>query len=299
MDLREEDQQNQVDLDQLDDISNQNGAFVQKINEFQDIAAEKYDDINQIMNYRMRVVQEKLGFTGEKSQVYQQAALFVAVMQLIIATFLSMLISQTTFLGYAWTFIPWLQYVFIIAYLSTIIAIQYFTEKIYQQRYNFGVFCIYTISKIILVVFISIWFFDIRLEIFLVALVAIQGYLALKINVPTQKNEEFDLKVKDLWKKMTIYQLCVSIFLVSIALIQDVFQQSSYLVGPLAFILTLLLGFYTILCLQRFKEYSFHQKNKTQTPTQQSSIRSEKEAENMKQVSEQGIAVQSIKSFAD
>ncbi|CAD8048202.1 unnamed protein product [Paramecium sonneborni] len=320
MNSREEDPLNQVDLDQAYDIPNQQGGLTQKINDIQDITAEKYDDINHMMNYGMRVMQEKLGFRGERPQIYQQTALFVAVIQLIIATFLSMLISQTTFLGHAWTFIPWFKYLFILAYLSTIIAIQCFTEKIQQQRYNFGMGCIHALSKIILIVFISIQFFDIRVEIFLVALVAIQGYLTLKIYIPTQKNEEFDFKVKDLWKKMTIFQLCVSIFLMY-------FTRSNYLVGFLVFISTLLIGIYTILCLQRFKEYyyfqfnsndlylgalqldadmilpcaliSFQSRNKTQTPTLNTPIKSEKEKIHQRQESEERIAVQSQKSVAE
>ncbi|CAD8043468.1 unnamed protein product [Paramecium primaurelia] len=321
MNSREEDHLNQVDLDQAYDIPNQQGNLTQKINEIQDIAAEKYDDINHIINYEMRVMQEKLGFRGERPQIYQQTALFVAVIQLIIATFLSMLISQTTFLGQAWTFIPWIQYLFILIYLFTIFSIQCFSEKIQETRYNFGICCIHAVSKIVLIVFISIWLFDIRVEIFLVALVAIQGYITLKIYIPTQKNEEFDLKVKNLWKKMTIFQLCVSIFLMY-------FTRSTYIVGLLVFVSTLLIGIYTILCLQRFKEYSyfsfnsndlylgalqleadmflpclliaFQQRNITQSPSQNSTInKSEKEKDNKRQDSEQRIAVQSIKSIAD
>ncbi|CAK56010.1 unnamed protein product (macronuclear) [Paramecium tetraurelia] len=320
MNSREEDHLNQVDLDQAYDIPNQQGSLTQKINEIQDMAAEKYDDINQIVNYEMRVMQEKLGFRGERPQIYQQTALFVAVIQLIIATFLSMLISQTTFLGQAWTFIPWIQYLFILTYLFTILAIQCFSDKIQETRYNFGICCVHAVSKIILIVFISIWFFDIRVEIFLVALIAIQGYVTLKIYVPTQKHEEFDLKVKDLWKKMTIFQLCVSVFLMY-------FTRSTYMVGLLVYVSTLLIGIYTILCLQRFKEYSyfsfnsndlylgalqleadmflpcsliaFQDRNKTQSPSRRSSDQSDKEKDYKKQDSEQRMAVQSIKSIAD
>ncbi|CAD8050228.1 unnamed protein product [Paramecium primaurelia] len=320
MNSRDEDPLNQVDLDQAYDIPNQQGNLKQKINEIQDITAEKYDDINQIINYEMRAMQEKLGFRGERPQIYQQTALFVAVIQLIIATFLSMLISQTTFLGHAWTFIPWVQYLFIFTYLFTIISIQCFQETIQETRYNFGICCIHAVSKIVLIVFISIWFFDIRVEIFLVALVAIQGYVTLKIYIPTQKNEEFELKVKDLWKKMTLFQLCISIFLMY-------FTRSTYTFGFVVFVSTLLIGIYTIVCLQRFKEQqyfsfnsndlylgalqleadmifpcaliTFQQKNKTQTPSPHPSIRSQKENENKRQDSEQRIAVQSIKSVAD
>ncbi|CAK90881.1 unnamed protein product (macronuclear) [Paramecium tetraurelia] len=320
MNSREEDPLNQVDLDQAYDVPNQQGNLKQKINDIQDITAEKYDDINQIVNYEMRVMQEKLGFRGERTQIYQQTALFVAVIQLIIATFLSMLISQTTFLGHAWTFIPWIQYVFILTYLFTIVGIQCVQEKVQETRYNFGMSCIHAVSKIVLIVFISIWFFDIRVEIFLVALVAIQGYITLKIYIPTQKQQEFDLKVKDLWKKMTVFQLCVSIFLMY-------FTRSTYIFGFVVFVSTLLIGIYTILCLQRFKEYSFfsfnsndlylgalqleadmilpcalivfQQRNRTQTPSPYPSVRSEKEKDNKRQDSEQKIAVQSIKSVTD
>ncbi|CAD8136372.1 unnamed protein product [Paramecium pentaurelia] len=300
MNSREEDHLNQVDLDQAYDIPNQQGNLTQKINEIQDIAAEKYDDINHIINYEMRVMQEKLGFRGERPQIYQQTALFVAVIQLIIATFLSMLISQTTFLGQAWTFIPWIQYLFILIYLFTILSIQCFSEKIQETRYNFGICCIHAVSKIVLIVFISIWFFDIRVEIFLVALVAIQGYITLKIYIPTQKHEEFDLKVKNLWKKMTIFQLCVSIFLEFILYcVLKRFKEYSYFsfnsndlyLGALQLEADMFLP-----CLL----IAFQQRNITQSPSQHSSInKSEKDKDNKRQDSEQRIAVQSIKSIAD
>ncbi|KAM3129670.1 hypothetical protein pb186bvf_018183 [Paramecium bursaria] len=214
----------------------------------------KLDETEQLVNKEVDQAKQLLSIQGNPNQVAQQNSLYVAAAQLILASFISMLFVQLGFIGTILVWIPLLDTLTVITYILTIVVVQFAPNSVNEKPLNFGVGILHTCSKVLLLVYTTIWYESLRCELYQLLYGLILIYILNVIKSAIVKSEPVNLKVKSNALTIMIVSFSIGGYLCLLA-------RTNFFFILLAGGTGALYSYILLLSLQRFEEHEYLTRN--------------------------------------
>ncbi|CAD8092355.1 unnamed protein product [Paramecium sonneborni] len=201
-------------------------------------------------------VQQILAIQGAVLETASESSLKVLAIQYFVTSLLTMFILQLNRFGWILTWLPFLEQFVGTLYLITLILSEFCPNAVSQLPYNFLVFIFHSCSKVLLLVFVSLWYSEYKCELITLALGISILYLMYLIKGSVAEKQFQGMKVKK--------QFCNVILMVAfISGILCLLTRSDILIIAILSCFGVIYICFLQLALQRFEqiEYIFENSN--------------------------------------